>query len=273
MFERKRYKILVVSNKGGVGKSTIAMQIIAPYLYINNNKRAINYYEFDDDNRDLLSFGASKITHKKHVRIIKEYLKDEIIEIFSKNEPLCADIGGNKTTSLTLNGFRESGMMQLVDLVVIPLLDGEQDGLNAKIVYDKVKKLNNEVKILFVLNKARDIEKLEYQFENYFGDPRGIFSKKYALINNIEKKDNNYIALEDNDILKYSRRFGLTVFEIAKQQRDFITQLKKQHENFTSEQEVKLLGFKNYIDVKAKEFYESNIIAFFKKLDEILGNK
>ena len=28
-----KLKILVVSTKGGVGKSTISMQLVAPYLY------------------------------------------------------------------------------------------------------------------------------------------------------------------------------------------------------------------------------------------------
>ena len=33
----KHIKILTLSTKGGVGKSTIAMQIVAPYLYIHND--------------------------------------------------------------------------------------------------------------------------------------------------------------------------------------------------------------------------------------------
>jgi len=48
-------KILVVSTKGGVGKSTIAMQLVAPYLYDKNNKNIIKYYECDDTNRDIHS--------------------------------------------------------------------------------------------------------------------------------------------------------------------------------------------------------------------------
>jgi len=33
--------------------------------------------------------------------------------------------------------------------------------------------------------------------------------------------------LLDDEIVKYSRRFGLTIYEIANMQRDFITELKK----------------------------------------------
>lgn len=268
----KPMKILVISSKGGVGKSTIAMQIIAPYLYVHNEKKPIKYYEFDDENKDLLSFGDSKLSIKKSIEVCDNFLKDEIIEIFSKNESVCVDIGGNKTTSVALKAFKDTGMIQLVDLVVIPLLDGEQDGINASIVYNTIKFLNPEIKILFILNKVKNLNKLNYQFENYFGDPRGIFSKKYALKTYLNKNDfNNYSTMMDNDVLKYSRRFGLTIYEIAKQKRDFIHEIRKSMENFTSEQEIKLNSFKNYMDNNSKEYYDDVIVPIFKKIDTILG--
>jgi len=267
----KPIKILVLSSKGGVGKSTIAMQIASVYLYIHNHRRKVLYYEFDDENRDYLSFGASSLSIKKNITLSDAFLRDELTEIFSKNESICVDIGGNKTTTLALKAFKESGMINLVDLVIIPLLDGEQDGINASIVYKKVKELNPDVKVLFVLNKVKDRDRLEYQFENYFGDPRGIFSKKYALKSYVSRKDfANYAILMDNDVIKYSRRFGLTIYEIAKQDRDFISAIRKNMDNYTSEHEIKLNSFKNYMDNATKEYYEDVIVPIFKTIDRIL---
>jgi len=267
----KNKKILVISSKGGVGKSTISMQIATPYLYVHNNKQPIKYYEFDDENRDYLSFGDSSLSIRRNIEVSKEFLRDEITEIFSKDESICVDIGGNKTTTYALKAFRDSGMINLVDLVIIPLLDGEQDGINASVVYNTLKHLNPKIKILFILNKVKDIQKIEYQFENYFGDPRGIFSKEYALKTHLNNNDfKNYALLVDNDVIKYSRRFGLTIYEIAKQRRDFVVQLRKNMDNYSSEQEIKLISFKNYMDNASKEYYEEVIIPIFRKIDEIL---
>lgn len=272
--KNKAMKILVISSKGGVGKSTISMQVATPYLFVHNDKKPIKYYEFDDENQDYLSFGASKLSIRKNIEVSNSFLRDEISEIFSKNESICVDIGGNRTTSLALKAFRDSGMIQLVDLVIIPLLDGEQDGINASIVYNTLKDLNRDIKILFILNKVKNKNKLAYQFENFYGDPRGIFNEKYALKTYLNENDfNNHMILCDNDVIKYSRRFGLTIYEIAKQKRDFTSQLRKNMENYTSEDEIKLLSFKNYMDNTSKEFYDENIVPIFRKIDKILGRE
>jgi len=163
-------------------------------------------------------------------------------------------------------------MIHLVDLVIIPLLDGEQDGINASIVYNTLKHLNPDIKVLFILNKVKNKDKINYQFENYFGDPRGIFNIKYALKTYLKDEDfKNYAIMLDDDIIKYSRRFGLTIYEIAKQKRDFVENLRKNIDNYSSEQEIKIQSFKNYMDNASKEYYEQIIIPIFKKIDNILG--
>jgi len=268
----KSIKILTISSKGGVGKSTIAMQIATPYLFVHNDTQPIKYYEFDDENQDYLSFGDSSLSIRKSVEVSDNFLREEITEIFSRNESVCVDIGGNKTTTMALKAFRDSGMINLVDLIIIPLLDGEQDGINASIVYNTLKHLNPDIKILFILNKVKNKDKIHYQFENYFGDPRGIFNTKYALKTYLSDEDfENYAIMLDNDVIKYSRRFGLTIYEIAKQERDFVDDLRKNMDNYSSEKEIKLNSFKNYINHESKEYYEQVIIPIFRKIDTILG--
>ena len=62
-------KIVVLNAKGGVGKSTISMQVIVPYLYTRNGNRVVNYYEFDDENEDSKSFINSKLVNSKQMKV------------------------------------------------------------------------------------------------------------------------------------------------------------------------------------------------------------
>lgn len=265
---------MVVSSKGGVGKSTISMQLITPYLYKHNDKNTISYYEFDDENNDCLSYGDSKLTTREVVEVSSSILRDKITDIISKDETACFDVGGNKTTTMVLDAMNESGMMCFVDLVVIPLLDGEQDGINASVVYSIIKGINPDQKILFVLNRAKNNKYIHYQFDNFFGDIRGIFKDTYSIKNYLFGDDHKqYIALLDDDIIKYSRRFGLTIYELAQKKQDFTKLIKQKKAGITHEQEVKLHSFKNYIQKASNSYLEDVLKPSYEKIDSILEKK
>lgn len=270
--KKKNIKVIVVSSKGGVGKSTISMQLIAPFLYERNQKNPVSFYEFDDENSDCLSYGDSKLTTRRIVEVSSPILRETLAEIFHNEEPACFDIGGNKTTTIVLNAFQESGMIHFVDLVVIPLLDGEQDGINAVVVYSILKDMRPDLKFVFILNRAKNHRYVEYQFDNFFGDIRGIFENNNSIKNCIFGEDDNYIALIDDDIIKYSRRFGLTIYEIAHQNKDFISLLKLNMNEMSKEQEVKLASFKNYIKNASDSYYEDVLKLGFEKLHTVLEN-
>jgi len=268
---KKNKKIMVISSKGGVGKSTITMQLIAPYLYQLNNEK-IFYYEFDDENNDCLSYGDSSLTNRKIVDVSTDMLRENITDIISKDETACFDIGGNKTTTIVLDALNENGMIHFIDLVVIPLLDGEQDGINASVVYSILKGMCPELKFLFVLNRAKNHRYIQYQFDNYFGDVRGIFNENRSVKNYLFDEDKGkHTVMLDDDIIKYSRKFGLTIYEIAKQDIDFIAQLKLKMSSLTETQEIKLNSFKNYIQKSSKSYYDDVLQPAYKKIDEVLG--
>jgi hypothetical protein len=263
----KKLKFIVVSSKGGVGKSAISMQIVAPYLYEKNNFEKIEYFEFDDENVDLLSYGDSNLTNREQVEIEEFVIADKLIEVFSRDAYCCVDVGGNRSASMILDAIETSGVGELIDVAIIPMLDGEQDAINAKKVYDKLKAANPNMNIVFALNRVINIKYLEYQFENFFGDVRGIFKNIFYLQSYIDKKD-NYIAIENSDLIKYSRRFGITIYEIANSERDFISKIK----NHKDINEAKLLMFKNYIYQNSKRYYQSTIRRCFDKFEEILND-
>jgi len=89
-------------------------------------------------------------------------------------------------------------------------------------------------------------------------------------MNCVIDNDHNYLVMLDDDIIKYSRRFGLTIYEIAHQNKDFISLLKLNMANLNQEQEVKLNSFKNYIKKTSDTYYENVLKLGFSKLKSIL---
>lgn len=264
-------KIIVVSSKGGVGKSTVSMQLMAPYLYEKNQGAPIRYFECDDENSDSLSFGGTSLLSRELIKVDMPILREKLHEVFSSPEITCVDIGGNKSTTMVLEAMDESGAIHFVDLAVIPLLDGEQDAINASVIYSHIKSMNPKIKFIFVLNRCKNVRFLEYQFENFFGDIRGIFSEKYAVKHFLfDRDEENFLPLIDDDVIKYSRKFGLTIYEIAHQQRDFIRELKVKVEEMDSDQEAKLLSFKNYVNKSAQKYYKDVLMPAFEKIDNVI---
>eukprot|EP01156_Anaeramoeba_ignava_P003186 Anaeramoba_ignava/a221176_3.p1 GENE.a221176_3~~a221176_3.p1 ORF type:complete len:108 (+),score=19.79 a221176_3:49-372(+) len=92
--------IIIPQTKGGVGKSTVAMQVIAPYLFKKHGKK-VTYIEIDDENNDSKSFTRTEIVDKRMLGTNKLTELDELI-LMDDNHEIIVDVGGNKTSSLVL---------------------------------------------------------------------------------------------------------------------------------------------------------------------------
>ena len=273
MSKDNNLKIMIVSSKGGVGKSTVSMQLIAPYLYDKSNE-VVSFYEFDDENNDSLSYGASQLTKREIVEVHSNILRERLMDICTIDENACLDIGGNKTTTMVLDALNDTGMVHYIDLAVIPLLEGEQDAINASVTYATLKSMNPELTVIFALNRAKNHRYINYQFDNFFGDVRGILNDDTSVKNYLFDGDiDNYIVLLDDDIIKHSRRFGLTIYEISKMHRDYTSYIKVSKQEFSKEQEIKLASFKNYVQKSSKDYYENVLEPAFNKIDHILETK
>jgi flavorubredoxin len=75
-----------------------------------------------------------------------------LLDIIIDNENIIIDVGGNKTTTFVIDSLSNTGIINALDLIVIPLGDGEQDASNAIKLYNRVRELNNEIKIVFALS-------------------------------------------------------------------------------------------------------------------------
>ncbi len=265
----EKYKIAILNTKGGVGKSTASMQLIVPYLY-QKSGFPISYFEFDDENEDAISFDKSRLIWIEKVNVTGVDLREQLRDILLLENSICMDVGANKTTVYVMDALIDSGMIHALDLVVIPLMDGELDAVSAINVYHKLKDASSDLKTVFVLNRWNENRELESQFDLFLGDKYGFFDTK-GLINYIDEEDRNYIVLADSDAIKYSRGFGITLWELANQTEDFDELLKKAIKNGASKQEVKKLSFKKALKKDCEVYNDKFLKAAFKKLDEILG--
>ncbi len=263
-------KIVVLNAKGGVGKSTISMQVIVPYLYTRNGNRVVNYYEFDDENEDSKSFINSKLVNSKQIKVSEKNLRDPITDIVLKEEAMCIDVGANKTTTYFVSSLIDSGMIDAIDLIVIPLSDGELDAINAIELYYKIKESGSNIKIIFILNRYNELRAVDSQFDIFLGDKRGFFDTQ-GFIENVLEKDRNYVTLADSDAIKYCRSFGTTVWELAHLDRDLSAQLRDAIKEKRDKQEIKLLSFKRALKGDCELLTTKNLEPIFERIDNILS--
>ena len=257
-------KVLVVSTKGGVGKSTVAMQLVAPYLYEKNSNRAIKYYECDDTNKDINSYGATSLIKRSIVNMGSPLLTDELFNIVTQAEPVCIDVGGNNTAKALVNVLNESGSLEYIDLVLIPTLDGEQDMINALTTYQNLKSMKKDIKIIFVLNRVKNRTYVAQQFDHFFGDSRGIFKNFLEAKKFINSEELTlYTMLVESDVIRYSRRFGLTVYEIAKIEASYVSELARSND-------PKVASFKHFMSKTCQKYHNEVLRQNFSIIDKKL---
>ena len=257
--------IMIPQTKGGVGKSTVAMQVIAPYLF-NKHKKKIRYIEIDDENKDSNTFFNTKIVDKEIFQTHKFTNLDELILMDDSHEVI-VDVGGNKTTSMVLDQVRKVGSFDNIKWI-IPMGDGELDGKNALDTLEKIIAIEGEncpsSKIMFSLSRAVDMheEYLQEQFINFFGHK---YLKSNHIISEVINKP-NYFALQNDKIITISRYLGSTVWEMANHDVNFADKVLEAKAIGDLELAKKYLFFRR-IQNESKEYNEKVLKPVFSKLD------
>jgi len=264
-------KFIVLNSKGGVGKSTTSMQILAPFLFWKNGQNEkINLIEFDDENSDSKSFFNSDIVLTKRYKIDGNDIDSTLTDIVLENNNLIVDVGGNKTTTYILNSLKDTNIISVFDCVVIPLTDGEQDAINAIKVYTKIREVNKEIKIIFILSRVNKSYNLEVQFLDFFGDLKGRIDNRKGLIEKVQESDRNIIKIEDNESIKISRAFGVTAFELARQDLDVLKAKMKQYLKDKDTEKSKKASYRITLINKAVQFKDDVLKECFKTINEVV---
>ena len=254
--------IVVTNHKGGASKSTTTMQICGAYaLYKNMN---VEIFEFDDENKDSQNFTKSKIKSTQ-VEVgdgseITTTLRNLFNGIDKADMRLC-DVGGNKTTTIFLDGLKKSRMFKKVDLFIIPMSGGSQDLKNAKKTLDVILEMDKNANIMFCLSRVRNPRRVQFQYGDFF--------------QNKELKKYPYIILPESDCIDLSRKLKKTVYELAQDEQEKENINQKLLEAFDKNDKNSIYSYSLILEIlEDSENYKKEVIDLAHQiLDEVLNGK
>lgn len=246
--------IAVLNTKGGASKSTFAFQVASAY-FLHKNQR-VDLYEFDDENKDAENFKNSAV-RTKQIKIgdgsaITDILRSSILEHTGEN--LIIDVGGNKTTTIFIEGLKKSMLYKKIDLIIIPMSGAYQDLENAVKTYKMIEDLN--IPIVFGLSRVRSMNRLQLQYRDFF----------------MYFPTNPHIVLQESDVIDLSRNSSKSIYEIAidKQFKLLIENELMDAFDKKDNNKAKILSFQFEVSGEAEKYLDEILIPAWGKLDDIL---
>ncbi len=256
---------IVINSKGGVGKSTLANQILTAYLFLKNNTKKVQLIEIDDENKDSAIFAKSNILDAKQLTTKQLF---EIDEIFLDDDDVIIDVGGNVTATKFLNDIQQIGEFNNI-VWYIPVMQGMQDTANALDMYYSIKNIDNNANIIFALSNVysnvNNLDDLQFEFLHFFGNE--FLNTPFAIPKKIPEY--KYIAIQHTPVLNYAKTFAKTILDIANNTKDFKELAKQAKKDGNDTQKRKYL-FYNRIKNSAINYINTLQDSVFNKLDNYL---
>lgn len=192
----------IVNNKGGEGKSTISFQVLP--LLVDGDFEIV---EIDNNNNTSLSYSDSDVLKDKcrtiRLKDADETLDEIFFDALQNNKTTIIDAGGGDDTNRVLEFLGEQSQAQIQ--YIIPMTPGA-DGDNVISTFNRIPAKDN---VLVILNGYHDIEDLQKEFLEWFGD-------RSLDIKGIQKQINApYIAIPFNHFFRISKRYKMTISDLA----------------------------------------------------------
>ena len=240
-------KYLILNTKGGTGKSTFSTQILP--LILNDN---ILVLEADNNNKTILN--NSFIQIKNLFASDDENLISELI--FNDENDILIDAGGGDDSRKVVEILAKNEVD--IDYFFIPISNDFETVKNLIDTVNLIKSNFKEPKIILVLNKVNNLNKLQEEFLFIFG-------KQELGIKNLLKTDlkdtfKNVVVIPQNNLISYIKNaFGQTLKDFLKSLKELeqipLSELQKKwvtvcRENFKKEEEQKECFKKKYQNYK-----------------------
>ena len=184
---------VITSNKGGVGKTTVATSLCC--IYYNQNKK-FKIIELDNNNSSL-KYKSSDIFKEKNSKSLKLKKKSEAIAdmLFDLMEDetieYIIDIGGGNDTYEVLDAIKS---LDIEKTYYVPTTKIKKYLANAHHTFEYIDDPKNT---MFVLNQYNDLAEIRNEFRYFFGNEKmGIKEMiSYSSVILCEKKHHSDILL------------------------------------------------------------------------------
>lgn len=202
----KPIRFLVITTKGGTGKSTLSQQVCATWLLSRTGEAAL--IELDDQNQDSKWMNSSKI--KTEQVAVEGDAQFAIYEVFEKyaGKNFCLDLG-NQTAEAAVSAMGTTKKLSQFDMIMVPVRDVGQDLINAERTVELLRKHDPDSKISFVLNglPRQTQDPNDRRIRAFYGE---VFERAEAVGVPV-------MILPGIEGYGIARQLGLTLHEIAQQ--------------------------------------------------------
>jgi len=255
--------IVIANTKGGSGKSTSAMHLIAPWLLSRTGSAHI--VEIDDQNTDTEGYANSDISTeclKMGDDSVAHYVAEKVIEK-SYLDRIILDLGGNKTCDTFLRNLSNAGAGDDIDMFVVPVSGAGQDVINADKTIEFIKKEMPDFNgpILVVVTRSATVE------------PELVERELPEIFDTIEEYDvAGPIVLPQSRLFSGARGLGRSAWEVGRDYDLLMADIKKAKAAAKKKrdiQDARLLSRLNSVIVAGRQWHEY-LNEQFAKLDQIL---
>lgn len=273
-----------ISSKGGVGKTTTAVQFLAPYLYQKINKstskevKKIKLFEVDAKNNSSDSLKNSTIFEqvlvKNGTKALEEKLNIELANLV-RDYPIIIDVGVAyaKEVLETLGNILTDEKVHFI----VPTKQDESDVNNAVETIRDIKKIRSDANIILSCSDALcgfdELDELKEEFGMVFGKyinlETNLFEQSIFERLNIDEK---FISLKKSPLYIESKKtFKITIYEAGligkslsnlKEPNELLTELSEIKEELKvaqkskNEEKINELNLKSLIIRKKITFYK-----------------
>ena len=252
---------VVSSSKGGVGKSTVSKEVIAPMLFARNGKK-VKLLEIDDNNQAAEMISSVVDCRSFSVSSGIAETQKALFEVFN-NEDVVIDAGGGNDTNILLDSI---GGLGIDDKCVfyIPVLKNKSGMKNLLDVYVRIR-AKSDSRIIVILNQAKstDIPSLKNEFSYFFGDKNLNIVGAFAEL--FKDKNLGVATIHDTNVFDLAESYKLTAWEIGNEevnQGKFLAE--KQKEGYDAFN--KGMAYINIYNL-CKDYKEKTLDVFFKECE------